>query len=154
MKHVVMWGIPMMYISRDIARHMRKDIFEKLMKLPVGFFDRNQAGDINSRVSYDVDVVSTCLTTDIVAILTSTVTVVGAFGMMVYISPWLSLISLITIPAALIYTTQIRKVTQPLFSKRSKKYGEMNGDVVEQGSHEELMKQQGFFYRLYKAQFE
>lgn len=124
-------NIIMMYISRDIAKHMRKDIFDKLMKLPVGFFDRNQAGDIISRVSYDVDVVSTCLATDIVAILTSIVTVVGAFGMMVYISPWLSLISLITIPAATIYTTQIRKITQPLFSKRSKKYGEMNGFVEE-----------------------
>ncbi len=124
-------NIIMMYISRDIAKHMRKDIFDKLMKLPVGFFDRNQAGDIISRVSYDVDVVSTCLATDIVAILTSVVTVVGAFGMMVYISPWLSLVSLITIPAATIYTTQIRKITQPLFSKRSKKYGEMNGFVEE-----------------------
>ncbi len=124
-------NIIMMYISRDIAKNMRKDIFDKLMKLPVGFFDRNQAGDIISRVSYDVDVVSTCLATDIVAILTSVVTVVGAFGMMVYISPWLSLISFITIPAALIYTTQIRKITQPLFSKRSKKYGEMNGFVEE-----------------------
>lgn len=121
----------MMYISRDIARKMRKDIFDKLMKLPVGFFDRNQAGDIISRVSYDVDVVSTCLATDIVAILTSMVTVVGAFGMMVYISPWLSLISFVTIPAAMIYSTQIRKITQPLFSKRSKKYGEMNGFVEE-----------------------
>ena len=124
-------NIIMMYISRDIAKHMRKDIFDKLMKLPVGFFDRNQAGDIISRVSYDVDVVSTCLATDIVAILTSIVTVVGAFGMMVYISPWLSLISFITVPAAITYTTQIRKVTQPLFSKRSKKYGEMNGFVEE-----------------------
>lgn len=124
-------NVIMMYVSRYIAKKMRKDIFDKLMRLPVGFFDQNQAGDIISRVSYDVDVVSTCFATDIVSILTSLVTVVGSFGMMVYISPWLSLISLITIPTALIYTSKIQKKTRPLFSKRSAKYGEMNGFVEE-----------------------
>lgn len=124
-------NIIMMYISRWIARKMRKDVFDKLMKLPVGFFDTNQAGDIISRVSYDIDVVSTCLGTDIVAIMTSVVTVVGSFGMMVYISPVLAVVSLVTIPAAMIYTTKMRKITQPRFSKRSKKYGEMNGFVEE-----------------------
>lgn len=124
-------NIIMMYISRWIARKMRKDVFDKLMKLPVGFFDTNQAGDIISRVSYDIDVVSTCLGTDIVAIMTSVVTVVGSFGMMVYISPILAVVSLVTIPAAMIYTTKMRKITQPRFSKRSKKYGEMNGFVEE-----------------------
>ena len=121
----------MMYISRWIAKKMRRDVFDKLMKLPVGFFDTNQAGDIISRVSYDIDVVSTCLGTDIVAIMTSVVTVIGSFGMMVYISPMLAVVSLVTIPAAMIYTAKMRKVTQPRFSKRSKKYGEMNGFVEE-----------------------
>ena len=124
-------NIMMIYVSRQIAKKMRKDVFDKLMKLPVGYFDTNQAGDIISRVSYDIDVVSTCLGTDIVAIMTSVVTVVGSFGMMVHISPQLALVSLITIPAAMIYTTKMRKVTQPRFSKRSKKYGELNGFVEE-----------------------
>ena len=124
-------NIIMMYVSRHIAKKMRKDVFDKLMRLPVGFFDNNQAGDIISRVSYDIDVISTCLGTDIVDILTSVVTVVGSFGMMIYISPWLALVSLVTIPAATIYTTKMRKITQPKFSKRSRKYGEMNGFVEE-----------------------
>ena len=124
-------NIIMMYVSRHIAKKMRKDVFDKLMRLPVGFFDNNQAGDIISRVSYDIDVISTCLGTDIVAILTSVVTVVGSFGMMIYISPWLALVSLVTIPAATIYTTKMRKITQPKFSKRSRNYGEMNGFVEE-----------------------
>ena len=124
-------NIMMMYVSRQIAKKMRKDVFDKLMKLPVGYFDTNQAGDIISRVSYDIDVVSTCLGTDIVAIMTSVVTVVGSFGMMVHISPQLALVSLVTIPAAMIYTAKMRKVTQPRFSKRSKKYGELNGFVEE-----------------------
>jgi len=121
----------MMYVSRWISKKMRKDVFDKLMRLPVGFFDTNQAGDIISRVSYDIDVVATCLGTDIVAIMTSAVTIVGSLGMMIYISPVLALVSLVTIPAATIYTTKMRKITQPRFSKRSKKYGEMNGFVEE-----------------------
>jgi len=124
-------NIIMMYVSRWIAKKMRKDVFDKLMRLPVSFFDNNQAGDIISRVSYDIDVVSTCLGTDIVAIMTSVITVAGSFGMMVYISPWLALVSLVTIPASMIYTAKMRKITQPKFSKRSKKYGEMNGFVEE-----------------------
>ena len=124
-------SVIMMYVSRFIAKKMRKDIFDKLMRLPVGFFDTHQAGDIISRVSYDVDVVSTCLATDVVAIMTSLVTVVGSFAMMVYISPILAVVSLVTIPAATIYTAKMRKITQPRFSKRSAKYGEMNGFVEE-----------------------
>ncbi len=127
----IMISVVMMYISRFVAKKMRKDIFDKLMRLPVGYFDTHQAGDIISRVSYDVDVVSTCLATDIVAIMTSVVTVVGSFGMMVYISPILALVSLVTIPAATIYTAKMRKITQPRFSKRSAKYGQMNGFVEE-----------------------
>lgn len=124
-------NIAMMYVSKWIARKMRKDVFDKLMRLPVGYFDHNQAGDIISRVSYDIDVVSTCLATDIVQIMTSIVTVVGSFSMMLYISPLLAVIVLITIPAAIIYTTKMRKITQPRFVKRSKNYGIMNGFVEE-----------------------
>ena len=124
-------NVIMMYVSRVIAKKMRKDVFDKLMRLPVGFFDNNQAGDIISRVSYDIDVVSTCLGTDVVAIMSSLVTVIGSFTMMVIISPQLAVISLITIPAAILYTAKMRKVTQPKFSKRSAKYGQMNGFVEE-----------------------
>ena len=75
-------NIIMMFVSKWIARKMRKDVFDKLMRMPVGYFDRNQAGDIISRVSYDIDVVSTCFATDVVQILTSFVTVIGSFVMM------------------------------------------------------------------------
>lgn len=124
-------NVIMVYVSKWISQKMRKDVFEKLMRLPVGYFDKNQAGDIISRVSYDVDVIGTCLATDVVQILTSIVTVVGSFVMMLYISPLLSLTVFVTVPLAIIYTAKIRKVTQPRFSKRSKNYGKMNGFVEE-----------------------
>jgi len=122
----------MVNVSKRVGRKMRQDVFDKLMRLPVGFFDRNQAGDIISRVSYDVDVISTCMATDVVAILTSVVTVAGALIMMVRISPVLSLVTLITVPASIVFTAHMRKKTQPRFVKRSRSYGAMNGFVEEQ----------------------
>ena len=121
----------MMNVSKRTAKHMRQAVFDKLMRLPVGYFDRNQAGDIISRVSYDIDVISTCMGTDVVSILTSTVTVVGSVVMMVTISLPLSAVVLFSVPAAVIYTSRMRKITQPRFSKRSKSYGVMNGFVEE-----------------------
>ncbi len=124
-------NIVMMNVSKWIANRMRKEVFAKLMRLPVGYFDKNQAGDIISRVSYDIDVVSTCLGTDVVQILTSLVTVAGSFFMMLSIEPAMAAVALVSIPAATIYVTKMRGITQPRFSKRSKSYGIMNGFVEE-----------------------
>lgn len=121
----------MMNISKRVARRMRQSVFDKLMKLPVGYFDRHQGGDIISRVSYDIDVISTCMATDVVSIMTSIVTVLGALFMMISISLPLSAVALFSVPAAIIYTTRMRKITQPRFSRRSKSYGAMNGFVEE-----------------------
>lgn len=127
----ILINIIMVQVSKWVARNMRRDVFNKLMRLPVGFFDRNPAGDIISRVSYDIDVVSTCLATDVVSILTSVVTVVGALVMMLAISPVLSIVVIVTIPLSICYTMWMRKKTQPRFAKRSKNYGIMNGFVEE-----------------------
>ncbi|MCD8075842.1 MAG: ABC transporter ATP-binding protein/permease [Lachnospiraceae bacterium] len=124
-------NVMMMYVSKWIARKMRKDVFDKLMRIPVGYFDRNQAGDIISRVSYDIDVVCTCISTDVVSIMTSLVTVVGSFAMMVYISPLLSVVVVVTIPVSVCYTVYMRGKTRPRYSRRSASYGAMNGFVEE-----------------------
>ena len=121
----------MTVVSKRVARRMRQDVFDKLMRLPVGFFDRHQAGDLISRVSYDVDVISTCMATDVVQILTSVVTVVGSLGMMILISVPLSSVTLVTVPVAVLYTVRMRKKTQPRYARRSKTYGTMNGFVEE-----------------------
>ena len=110
---------------------MRKDVFDKLMKLPVKYFDRNQAGDIISRVSYDIDVVTTCLSADLVQILTSAVTVAGSLFMMLWISPPMVVGLGLTIPMAVAFTRFMGKRTRPLYSKRSASYGRMNGYVEE-----------------------
>ena len=124
-------NIGMMRVSRRVAQKMRGDVFDKLMTLPVGFFDRNQAGDIISRVSYDIDVLGTSLSTDVVQIITSVVTVVGSFLMMCVISLPLVACMLVTIPMAVLYTSRMGRRTRPLYAKRSAAYGRMNGFVEE-----------------------
>ncbi len=124
-------SIIMTVVSKRVARGMRQDVFHKLMRLPVGYFDRHQAGDIISRVSYDIDVISTCMATDIVQILSSLITVVGSLVMMVSISLPLSMVTLVTVPVAVIYTVHMRKKTQPRYARRSRSYGVMNGFVEE-----------------------
>ena len=127
-------NIGMVRLSRRVAERMRGDVFDKLMRLPVSYFDRHQTGDIISRVSYDIDVISTSLGTDIVQIMTSIVTVVGSFLMMCSISLPLVSCMLITIPLSLFYTRRMAKKTRPLYSKRSAAYGKMNGFVEEKFS--------------------
>ena len=124
-------SIGMTRVGRKIAQNMRRDVFAKLMALPVSFFDRNQAGDIISRVSYDVDVVSTSISTDVIQIMTSVVTVVGSFVMMLIISPPLVLCMIFTIPVSVIFTRRMSKKTRPMYAKRSAAYGVMNGFAEE-----------------------
>ena len=123
--------IGMMRVGRRVARNMRRDVFNKLMTLPVGYFDQHQAGDIISRVSYDIDVVCTSLSTDVIQILTSLVTVVGSFVMMCTISLPLVLCMAVTIPASIAFTRRMSRKTRPLYAKRSAAYGEMNGFAEE-----------------------
>ena len=127
----ILVSVLMTHISKRIGGRMRADIFNKLMTLPVKFFDRNQAGDTISRASYDVDVVSTCIATDVAQILTCTITVVGSFIMMLVTSPLLALVVVSTLPLSIGYTVWMRRRTQPRYSKRSKSYGVLNGFAEE-----------------------
>lgn len=132
-------SVIMTSLSKNVARKMRNDVFNKLMKLPVSFYHNNSVGDIISRVSYDVDVVSTCIATDITQIMTSLVTVIGSLIMMVYLSPLLSLIVIITVPISIGYTVYMRKKVRPRYSRRSKSYGSMNGFAEEMLSGEKTI---------------
>ncbi len=133
-------AVLMLRLSQRIVRRMREDVFTKLVALPVGYFDRNQAGDIISRISYDIDTVNTSLSTDVVQICASVITVVGSLIMMILISPRLVLVMLVTIPLSIFYTRYMAKKVRPLFRKRSAKLGELNGFVEEMVSGQKTIK--------------
>ncbi len=127
------WGLSalMIAISRRMVKQMRTDLFHQLTVLPVSFFDTHQTGDVISVLSYDVDTVGASLSTDLVQILSSAITVIGSFSMMVSISPKLLIVFLFTIPVSILFTRYRSRKVRPLFRARSHKLGELNGFVEE-----------------------
>ena len=132
--------ITMVNLTRHIIRRLRNDVFNKLAILPVGYFDVHQTGDILSRMSYDIDVLNTSLSTDIVQVLSSVITIVFAFSMMVAISPRLLIVFLFTIPLMILLITVITKKTRPLFRRRSALLGTLNGFTEEMISGQKTLR--------------
>lgn len=130
----------MLHMSQKVVRKMRSDVFSKLMELPVGYFDQHLSGDIISRLSYDIDVINTSLSSDLVQICASVITVIGSLIMMIIISPPLVLVMLIMIPMSILYTKYMAGKTRPLFRKRSEKLGELNGFTEEMVSGQKTIK--------------
>ncbi len=133
----------MLTISRKVVYKMRQDVFEKLMSLPIGYFDVHQTGDIISRISYDIDTVNASLSNDVVQLLTTVITVVGALSMMISISPQLVLVFVFTVPLSILLTKGITGKTRPLFRLRSAKLGAMNGFVEEMITGQKTLKAYG-----------
>ena len=122
-------NIVMIRLSRSISKQMRHDVFDKLVRLPVGYFDRYQTGDIISTITYDIDTVNQSLSTDLLQILQSTVTITVSFFMMLTIAPKLVLVFLVTIPCTFFFTRWLTARVRPMFRRRSARLGELNGFV-------------------------
>ncbi len=120
-------AVLMAWISQRVAYTMRREVFAHLMELPVGYFDTHQTGDIVSHISYDIDTVNASLSHDLLQIMVSVVTVVGSFAMMLAISPLLLCVFAVTVPISILFTRYKTKKIRPLFRRRSKKLGELNG---------------------------
>ena len=114
-------------LSRNISRKMREEVFDKLLSLPVSFFDKRLAGDVINRLIYDIDTVNASLSNDIVQISTGVITIVGSLVSMLLLSPLLSCVFVVIIPLTVLVTVQRSRVMRPLFRKRSGKLGELNG---------------------------
>ena len=124
-------SVLMIHISQKIVYTMRRQLFEKLTALPVGYFDTHATGDIISRISYDIDTVNTSLSHDLVQVMTSIYTVVGSFIYMWRISKPMILIFVVMVPVSILFARYRSKKVRPLFRKRSHKLGELNGYAEE-----------------------
>ena len=133
----------MIRLSRTVSRQMRHDVFENLTRLPVGYFDRYQTGDIISTVTYDVDTVNQSLSSDLLQILQSVVTVTVSFIMMLTIAPKLVLVFVFTIPCTILFTRWLARRVRPLFRRRSARLGELNGFVEEMLSGQKSIRAYG-----------
>ncbi len=124
-------SVLMVKLSQKIIYSMRRELFDHLMELPVGYFDTHAAGEIISRISYDIDTVNSSLSHDLLQICASVITVVGSLVMMMTISPVLIIVFAVTVPMAVLYTRHRSSRVRPLFRKRSQKLGELNGYAEE-----------------------
>ena len=124
-------AVVMIHLSQRIIYRMRKELFEKLNTLPVGYFDKNATGDIISHLSYDVDTINSTLSHDLVQVMTSIYTVIGSLIFMWQISKPMILIFVFTVPVSILFTKFRSKKVRPLFRLRSKRYGELNGYAEE-----------------------
>ena len=120
-------SVVMIKLSQKIVKSMRKDLFDKIIALPVGYLDKMQAGDLINRISYDIDTVNATLSNDILQAATGIVTVIGALIGMLAVSPALFGVFAITIPLSVFITIKRSRSVRPLFRKRSGKLAQLNG---------------------------
>ena len=130
----------MLEVSKRISYTMRKDLFDRILSLPISYFDTHPTGDIISKISYDIDTINASLTSDLVTICASIITIIVSFISMVMISSKLVLVFVFTVPVSIIMTKRITRITRPMFRNRSRKLGELNGMVEEFVSGQKTLK--------------
>ncbi len=133
-------GFIMSGVSQNTVFRMRGDVKEKLDRLPLSYFDQRTHGEILSRTTNDMDTIATSLQQSLSQLITSLVTVVGILIMMVTISPVMTLIALVTLPASGVITAMITKKSQKFFKEQQKSLGQLNGHVEEMYSGHKVVK--------------
>jgi ATP-binding cassette subfamily B multidrug efflux pump len=126
-------------VQRTVAT-LRDDVEDKLARVPLTYFDSKSRGEILSRVTNDIDNVATSLQQTMSQLLTSILTVVGVLAMMVYISPLLAVVALVTVPIAAVITRMIAQRSQPQFMEQWAATGKLNGHIEEVFTGHEIVK--------------
>ena len=123
-------------ISTKISYRLRKDISEKIDRLPLRYFDATTHGELLSRITNDVDAINQTLSQSLMQLISSAVTVVGVVAMMFSISWILALVALVIMPISLLVVTGLVKKSQKLFKEQQAYLGQVNGHVEEMyGAH-------------------
>lgn len=118
-------------ISQRIVLNLRGTLFQKLQRLPVSFFDSHTHGEVMSRLTNDIENISTTISQSTIQLMSSSINIVGAFIMMIILSPLLTLASIITIPMVFFMTNIIARKTKVLFKEQQIMLGKLNGDIEE-----------------------
>lgn len=126
------------YIMAGVAQRtvygMRQDVEAKLARLPLKYFDSHPHGDLLSRVTNDVDNIATTLQQGLTQLLTSTLTIVGVLAIMVWISPLLAVVALVTVPLSILVTLLVARRSQKQFAAQWARTGTLNGHVEQMHS--------------------
>lgn len=118
-------------ITQKLVYRLRRDIAEKINRMPVNYFERRSYGEVMSRITNDVDTLGMGLNQSVVTIISSLVTVVGVVVMMLTISPLMTLIALVTIPLSGVLLAVLIRFSQKHFKTQQEYLGVINGQVEE-----------------------
>ena len=140
-------------VVQNTVRELRTDVEAKINRLPLPYFDKQPRGELLSRVTNDIDNIQTSLQQTMSQLLTSLLTVVGVVTMMLWISPLLAVLALVTIPVSMVLTKAIAKRSQGRFIAQWRATGQLNGQIEEAYSGHELVKAFGRSEEI-EAQFE
>ncbi len=131
-------------VGQKVIFCMRKEVDEKLTRLPIQYFDNNARGDILSRMSNDIDNVGNSLQQASVQIISAIITIIGVFFMMLSISPAMTLLVLLTLPLIMLVTMFVAKRSQKYFSKQWETLGDLNGHIEEMFTGATVVKAYGY----------
>lgn len=124
-------GILAAKLSQNTVYMLRNDLFRKISRLPIQYTDTHRHGDIMSRMTNDVENVSRAISQSITSLISSALTLIGAFSMMVYYGWVMALIACVTIPITITLSSGLAKFMRKYFVRRQKLLGQLNGQVEE-----------------------
>lgn len=118
-------------ISQKLCYRMRKEISEKINRMPLQYFEKKTVGEVLSRITNDVDTLGQSLNQSVTQIITSVTTILGVLYMMLTISPIMTLIALIILPVSMLFVIALARFSQKYFRAQQKYLGDINGQVEE-----------------------
>ena len=124
-------GYIMTGVSQKLTYHLRKEISEKINRLPMNYFDKQTHGEVLSRITNDVDTLSQSLNQSATQVITSTTTIIGVLIMMLSISPLMTVVALLILPVSMGLISVIVKRSQKYFMSQQEYLGHVNGQVEE-----------------------
>lgn len=130
----------MMGVSQRTLSRIRADLFEKMQKLPVRFFDTHTTGEVMSRYTNDVDTIGEMLNNTIVQIISGSISVLGTLGLMLYTNVWLTIVTLVMAPIMAKVGTMIAARSRRYFSSQQEALGEVNGYIEERVTGQKVIK--------------
>lgn len=139
---ITMWlqSIWMITISQKTVYRMRVQLFEHLHRLPIPYFSKRQHGELMSRVTNDIENVSSSLNSSVIQVFSSVLLLIGTVGVMLSLSPLLTLLTFLVIPLMLLGMKWITKQTGRLFKAQQRNLGDLNGYIEETLSGQRIVK--------------
>lgn len=127
-------------VAQRISYRLRQEISQKINRLPMEYFDKNSKGDIISRVTNDVDTLSQTMNQSLMQVVTSVITVVGVFIMMLNINFMMTIAALIVMPLTMLVLSIIIRKSQVFFKQQQKYLGDINGKIEETFSGQNIVR--------------